>query len=588
MELDDQIFKQLFKNAPMGMALNTMDGTFLQCNQKILDITGYTKKELFELSYLDLTPKEYEEVEKKLLLSLKDADLYGPYEKEYYHKKGYRVDVLLNGIKVKDENGQDCIWSIVQDISKSKKAEKVLNKAQELGNIGHWYLDLLNNSLQWSDETFRIFGLKPQEFDATYEAFVERIYEDDREAVSSAYANSLETDEAYQIEHRVIRPDGEVRYVIERCEHYHSKEGGIIGSIGTVLDVTERKRNEDELLKAKEKAEAASIAKSAFLASMSHELRTPLNAILGFSKRMSKDESTCSKNKEYLNIINSSGEHLLNIINDILDMSKIESGNMRVDSKPFNIIKLIKNTTALMSVQAEEKDLACQLNLEEDFPEYIVSDKVRIKQVLINIIGNAIKFTDSGYINLSVYIKDIDNKADSKMIYIDIRDTGHGIEDCMLEEIFKPFIQNDGVKKVEGGTGLGLAISNNIVKLLGGELKVSSEVGVGTEFHISIPIKLAKEEEILLLPKEETNSDIEIDEESKNINNKSTEEVTLDGVSKETIDSIIDAARIGSRMVIQDELKKIKTNEKLHSLLERLNNNYNFNEIVETLKEKNV
>ena len=582
MKLSNNMYAQLFSSAPIGFALNKMDGTFVEFNEKLLSITGYTRDEFSKLSYWDLTPKEYEEEEAKQLASLQSTESYGPYEKEYYHAKGYRIDVVLQGILVENESGEEFIFSTVQDISDTKKAEKVLNKAQELGNIGHWYLDLITNNLTWSDETYRIFGLQPQEFDATYEAFVERIYPDDRDAVNGAYTNSLEVDEPYQIEHRVIRKNGEVRYVIERCEHFHSQDGKIIGSIGTVLDITERKLNENALLEAKNKAESSSLAKSSFIASMNHELRTPLNAILGFSNQMSRDESLSQKYQKYLGIINNSGKHLLGMINDILDISKIEAGEMKVENSTFNLFEMVDSITDLMSFEAKSKKLQCKYNKDEDVPKYIVSDSGKIKQVLFNIIGNAIKFTNEGTVIISISAQKIKNRDNFRVINIEVSDTGCGIEELMLDEIFKPFVQNDGFKKVEGGTGLGLSISKNILDLLGGEIVVESKVGEGTTFSILFPVKLAEESDISMLLKEESTKNVEKELE---IVPESIDDEEIEKLPIEIVHAILDSAQKGSGLKIKVELEKIEnTHENAYKYLLNLVNKYDFDSIIELLE----
>jgi len=577
MLVDYKMFEELYETAPIGLALQNTDGLFLDCNSAVLEMTGYKKEEIISITNSDITPNEYVEEDAKQLEILLENGVCDPYEKEFYHTKGYRISVSINSKIITTENNERLIWSTIQEISLTKKADEVLKKAQALGNIGHWHLDLLKNSLSWSDETYRIFGLKPQEFAATYDAFVERIYKDDREAVNYAYTHSLEVDEPYQIEHRVIRPNGEIRYVIERCEHYHGQDGSIIGSIGTVLDITDRKLNEKALITAKNRAEAANIAKSSFIANISHELRTPLNAILGFSKKMQTDMTLNDENRRNISIINSSGQHLLSMINDILDISKIESGEMDIDNVEFDFIKMINAISDLVSIEIENKQLIFNKLIDENIHQLVYSDEKKIKQIILNLLSNSIKFTDNGTITLEVFSKKIKNNDMQVELNLRATDTGCGIEKAMQKDIFKPFIQNDGIKKVEGGTGLGLAITKSLVNMLKGEIELESEVGKGTVFHVKFPVTLVH--------KEVDNSSVLTMLKSNTTPEKEKRTFNFDNLSKESVELIVDAARKGSGLKIKKELETIKKNTEIYSYLYELVKNYKFDEIIDFFKD---
>jgi len=573
MALSLQMHRQIFDLVPYGLVLHQMDGSFVEWNQTFLNITGYSADEFQTLPYPELIPEENE----LLFEALNITGKYGPYTKEYIHKKGHKIYVEIKSFVVISEDSKEFICSIVEEVTFNEKAEQVLKRAQALGNVGHWHLDLENNGLTWSDETYRIFGLRPQQFEATYDAFLERVYPDDRDNVNFAYNNSVEINQPYEIEHRVIRPSGEVRYVIERCEHYHNHAGDIVGSIGTILDITQRKLNEDALLTSKEKAEAANNAKIAFIANMSHELKTPLNAIIGFSENLKSDNTLEGMQLTQVNNIHFSGKHLLVMINDILDTSKIESGKMKIECVDFNILDTLRGVSDMMLFQAESAKLTCKLNIKSGIPAFIRTDEAKIKQVLLNLLSNAIKFTKEGSVSLTVWSSNFDNDL---TLNIMVEDTGCGIKNEMLEDIFKPFFQNDNIDKVEGGTGLGLSITKKILELLNGTISVESEFGIGTKFSVAIPITIVEGFDEKFLP--ETNSIIE--HKSVNIKENKSNYLIINDLPKETLKAILESAKIGHRPGLNNELNKIKNDHtEAYNYFFNLAKNYQFDEIVDLI-----
>ncbi len=322
-------------------------------------------------------------------------------------------------------------------------------------------------------------------------------------AADMNYVNKLRSGEldSYTLEKRYIRKDGTLVWVNLSVSLLRDDAGHPLYFISAVLDSTEWKRAEEELKRykdhleeevqqrtnelvlARDAAEAANRAKSVFLSNMSHELRTPLNAILGFSSMMHLDKMLSEDQRENLDIINRSGEHLLTLINDVLEMAKIEAGRVQVEIAPFDLGNLVRDVTDMMHLRAQEKGLQLLIDQSSEFPRYIKGDEARLRQVLINLVGNAVKFTPNGGITLRFGMKP---HTTPQRLLIEVEDSGIGINAADQLRIFDPFIQV-GELSEQQGTGLGLTITRQFVQLMGGEISVTSSPGAGSTFRVELP-----------------------------------------------------------------------------------------------------
>jgi two-component system sensor histidine kinase/response regulator len=281
------------------------------------------------------------------------------------------------------------------------------------------------------------------------------------------------------------------------------EQGRVQGIIVLTFDITERKLIEEELRQAKEAAEAANRAQSVFLANMSHELRTPLNAIMGFSELVSHDPCLSAEQLENLGVIHRSGEHLLKLINDMLDMAKIEAGRITVQPQAFDLHRMLDSLIDMFRIRATDKGLKLIVDRAQDVPRYVVTDEGKLHQVLINLLGNAVKFTEEGGIGLRVRRAIRQSEPRSPSLVFEVQDTGPGIAPKDLEAIFHPFVQSASGQKFIEGTGLGLSISRQYARLLGGDLTASSPgvPGQGSLFRLDVPIGLADRADLSPLEK---------------------------------------------------------------------------------------
>jgi PAS domain S-box-containing protein len=309
--------------------------------------------------------------------------------------------------------------------------------------------------------------------------------ENDRIRVQTDWAAAVKRGESYKSEFRFMRGDGTMSWVAVVSAPDLDQDGRIIGHIGVNIDITVAKASEAALNVAREQAENATLAKAKFLANMSHEIRTPMNGVIGFTDLLLRSELSDEQRRHTL-LIAESGKAMMQLLNDILDLSKADAGQMTITAEPVNIRHLLRGCVALMSPLALEKGLGLLFEVEPDVYKWLSLDGLRIRQVVLNLLGNAVKFTRQGQIVLRV----AQAPSDPQNLVIAIIDSGSGIAPDRQAAIFDEFVQaSDGIARDHGGTGLGLTISRKLVKLMGGELSLDSEVGCGSCFSITLPAK---------------------------------------------------------------------------------------------------
>jgi two-component system, sensor histidine kinase and response regulator len=385
------------------------------------------------------------------------------------------------------------VWrGFFTDITARKQAELDLLAERErlalaagAGHIGTWDFNLLSGTIQWNDAMYEIHGVTRETYMPTLQAYYDFFTPDDRLKIEEGFIRATTSGRNRFLREVAINlPSGERRLIRTQSVVIRDLDGKPIRMVGITVDITADKQAEELLVRAKEAAEAATTAKSEFLATMSHEIRTPMNGILGYTELLNSS-SLDPEQRQFLHTIEACGKHLLAIINDILDVSQIEMGKIAIRPAAFEVRSWVNQVFEMLRPVAQSKGLAYYWTAESHFPEGMVSDQGRLAQILTNLLGNAIKFTESGEIRLAVSAE-VEGAGKWKWKFR-ISDTGAGIAPEAMRRIFEPFYQEDSsARRRHGGTGLGLAISHRLAELLGGSIEVESRVGHGSEFRLIV------------------------------------------------------------------------------------------------------
>ena len=416
--------------------------------------------------------------------------------------KGLQKTVLIDvdHRAVRTSDGQiNGIFCFIQDVTEQVRTQRLIEESERhfrsLANLIPQIVFVLNEFGEITyinQKSIEFTGLEGSEF--SVKDWLDKIHPEDREQVKQEYQRGIQNKTEFQVEFRLLRKDGTYRWHLTRA--LPIKESGFdLEFFGTTTDVQVYKSLTEELEEAREIAENANRTKSAFLANMSHEIRTPLGAILGFSELLKDPQVNSSERFNYLNIISRNGKALTHIIDDILDLSKVESGKFKLEELVFKPRSLIEEVVDLFSETVKSKGIYLKTFFETEIPDYVVSDPTRIRQILNNIIGNAVKFTDQGGIEIHVTAQKIQDQFEFKIL---VSDTGPGFPQEQLKNLFQPFVQVDSsTTRKFGGTGLGLVLSRKMALALEGDVEViSCEQNLGCHFMVRFKTHVASTEMI--------------------------------------------------------------------------------------------
>ncbi|HEY9648611.1 MAG TPA: PAS domain S-box protein, partial [Chroococcidiopsis sp.] len=522
--LYDDIKNTASRYADQGYSTENWSYEF--CSSGCERVFGYTPDELMAyppLWYEHVHPEDWQQVLLPRYAQLMSGEAITS-EYRFLDRDGTWRWISETAACRRDAANQSWIVTIVShDISDRKRSEEKLRyseaalaKAQSIAQMGSWEFDPITQHITWSEELFRIYGLDPSQPVPDYPDFLQLLPPSDRQRMQECVYQALTAGQSYEIEHQFFRADGMIGWIFGRGEVLRDDQGQVIKLFGTGQDITARKHIELELQQSKEAAEAANRSKSLFLANISHELRTPLNAILGFAELMSFDPALSADQRENLNIIRRSGDHLLTLINDVLDLSKIEAGRMILEERVVVVATLLSDLQQLFQPQASDRDIQLSFQISPSVPPAVILDERKLRQILINLLGNALKFTPQGRVTVRLSTVPVAKRAtldpslatsspvasspvasppqpESVQLLWEIEDTGVGIAPNELDSIFEAFAQAQAGRQTEQGTGLGLAISQRFARLMGGNLSVRSTVGQGSTFTLHLPGRVVEE-----------------------------------------------------------------------------------------------
>jgi|GEM_PF-549983 PAS domain S-box-containing protein len=496
-------FRAMFENHYAVMLLiDPETGRIVRANRGAEKFYGYTAGEFKNLTIFQISQLNREEVDR--IIAEAKSRKQNHFESVHLLAGGEIRDVEVHSSPIPFK-GKSILFSIVHDITERRRAENALRESEEKYRIlveqqedviCRWLPD---TTLTFVNESYcRFFGKTPEELVGTKWLFF--IPESSREEVKRFYESIAENPKTYSYEHESVNTQGEIRWQ-SWIDTPIISDGKVSEFQSAGRDITERKKMEAELRKTKERAEAATRAKSEFLAVMSHEIRTPLNGVIGLSDLLFTTKLTDIQ-RSYLQHLRYSADSLLDVINDILDISKIEADKLELEHIEFDLRLMMESITMMMTHRCSEKGIALTAETDPDIPKIFIGDPVRIRQIILNLLSNAVKFTEKGNVRLEVRgerseVRGAPRTSNPVPLTIEVSDTGIGIPAEKLSTIFESFTQADGsVTRKYGGTGLGLTISKKLAEMMKGSITVESTPGKGTCFYVNLPLPIADKQSL--------------------------------------------------------------------------------------------
>ncbi|MDP5215271.1 PAS domain S-box protein [Pseudoalteromonas tunicata] len=482
-------------------------GNVVSVNQAVETILGWQACELIGSNVKKIMPSAIADEHDNFLtryLNTRQAKIIGiGREVTAVHKQGHLVPVHL-GIGHVKQGKEHFFVGFISDLTKRNTMELALKRneakfrslisnipgiAYRCKNEPGWPMVYISNAVQ------TITGYAPSEFELPNpQRFFSDLYHPDDIAFIESHAKPP----TFALEYRIIRRDGQIRWLFEHGNYIQDNNSGETWLDGFIMDITERKEMEQDLLLAKEHAEQAAAARAAFLANMSHEIRTPMNAIIGFSDIL-LDTALDKEQLKHLSTISRSAKSLLHLLNDVLDSAKLDKGKLELENRVFSLTDEIDTVVSTLWLQAKQQNLALEADISQKMASHYLGSPERLRQILTNLIGNAVKFTAQGKVTVKIY------PSAEQSVTFEIIDTGIGMSAEQLEHVFDAFSQADAsMSRKYGGTGLGTTISKQLVELMGGEIEVESELGKGSIFRFTLPMQISQQPEMLLQPKATT------------------------------------------------------------------------------------